>query len=45
VPFALGQRLLVHHFFGRGVVGLIALVAVLLLMRFWPLVVRWWGRR
>jgi hypothetical protein len=45
VPFALGQRLFVHHIFGRGVVGLIAVVAIVLLMRFWPLIVRWWERR
>jgi len=45
VPLALGQRLLVHHIFGRGVVGLIAVVLVVLLMRFWPLIVSWWERR
>jgi hypothetical protein len=45
VPFAFGQRLLVHHIFGRGIVGLIAVVAVILLMRFWPLIVRWWEHR
>jgi len=33
VPFALGQRLLVHHIFGRGVIGLIAVVASALLPR------------
>ncbi len=33
---ALGQRLFVHHVFGRGIVGLIAVVAIVLLMRFWP---------
>jgi hypothetical protein len=36
---------LVHHIFGRGVIGLIAVVAVILLMRFWPLIVSWWERR
>jgi hypothetical protein len=45
VPFALGQRLFVHHIFGRGIVGLIAVVAIVLLMRFWPLIIRWWERR
>jgi len=45
VPFALGQRLLVHQFFGRGLIGLIAVVVVVLLMRFWPVIVSWWTRR
>jgi hypothetical protein len=45
VPYALGQRLFVHHVFGRGVVGLIAVVAIILLMRFWPLIIRWWEHR
>ena len=45
MPYALGQRLFVHHVFGRGVVGLIAVVAIILLMRFWPLIVRWWEHR
>ncbi len=45
VPFALGQRLFVHHLFGRGIVGLIAVVAIVLLMRFWPVIVSWWERR
>jgi hypothetical protein len=45
VPFAFGQRLLVHHIFGRGIVGLIAVVAIVLLMRFWPLIINWWERR
>jgi hypothetical protein len=45
VPYALGQRLFVHHVFGRGVVGLIAVIAIIALMRFWPLIVRWWEHR
>jgi hypothetical protein len=45
VPLALGQRFAVHHLFGRGIVGIIALIAVVLLMRFWPLIVSWWQRR
>lgn len=45
MPFALGQRLAVHHLFGRGVVGIIALVVVIALMRFWPQIVNWWQRR
>ncbi len=42
---ALGQRLLVHHIFGRGIIGLVAVVAIVLLMRFWPLIINWWERR
>ena len=42
---ALGQRLLVHHIFGRGIIGLVAVVAIVLLMRFWPVIIKWWERR
>jgi hypothetical protein len=43
---ALGQRLFVHHLFrGGGVVAIIAIVAVVLLIRFWPVIVRWWENR
>ena len=46
VPLALGQRLLLHHIFpGGGIVPLLAIVAVVLLFRFWPVIVRWWGDR
>jgi hypothetical protein len=45
VPLALGQRLFLHHVFGRGIVGLIAVAAIILLIRFWPLIVAWWERR
>ncbi len=45
MPLALGQRLLLHHLFGRGVVGIVAVVAVVLLLRFWPMVIAWWERR
>ncbi len=45
MPFALGQRLFAHQVFGRGIVGLIAVIAIVALMRFWPVIVRWWQQR
>ncbi|MBN9621451.1 MAG: hypothetical protein J0H06_00620 [Actinobacteria bacterium] len=45
MPLALGQRLFLHHVFGRGIVGLIAVAAIILLIRFWPVVLDWWQRR
>jgi hypothetical protein len=46
VPLALGQRLLAHHLFrGGGIVPIIAIAAIVLLIRFWPAIVAWWGRR
>jgi hypothetical protein len=45
MPLALGQRLFLHHVFGRGIVGLIAVAAVILLIRLWPVIVSWWERR
>jgi len=45
VPLALGQRLVLHHFFGHGIVALVAIAACILLMRFWPAILRWWQDR
>jgi hypothetical protein len=50
MPLALGQRLLFHQLFGRGsTTAIVAIVAAVLLLRFWPLIVArlgsWWGSR
>jgi hypothetical protein len=45
MPLALGQRILFHHAFGGGVVAILAVVAIVLLVRFWPAIVRWFETR
>ena len=46
IPFALGQRLLLRHAaHGGGVIIIVAIVAAVLLVRFWPTIVRWFENR
>ncbi|HEX5526682.1 MAG TPA: hypothetical protein VFX44_05730 [Solirubrobacterales bacterium] len=46
MPLALGQRLLFHQLFrGGGWLVTVAIIAAVLLLRFWPMIVAWIERR
>jgi hypothetical protein len=45
MPLALGRHLLFRQALGLGWIGIVALVAIVVLIKFWPAVVAWLGQR